>query len=88
MEKETTNKMRLFTDEEIVKVMEDFGEAMKMDRIDCVVFSVSTQDGRILSRVKGFGLNVMLCVLSILENNDITIEDLMSFKLFEDMIEK
>lgn len=88
MEKETTNEMRLFTDEEIVKVIEDFDEAMSMDRIDCVVYSVSTQDGRILSRVKGFGLNVMLCVLSILEDNGITIEDLKSFKLFKDMIEK
>lgn len=88
MKKETTNEMRLFTDEEIVKVMEDFDEAMSMDRIDCAVFSVSTQDGRVISRVKGFGLNVMLCVLSILEDNVITIEDLKSFKLFKDMIEK
>lgn len=88
MEEKISNEQDLFTEEEIVKVMEDFGEAVAMDELCCIIYCVATKQGKVSTHVRGSRLNVMLCLLSILENTGITIEDLKLFKIFKDMTEK
>lgn len=88
MKEEFKNEQELFTDEEIVKVMEHFDEDVAMDGIDCIIYCVSTRDGKIHSHVRGMKFNVMLALLSVIERNDITIRELERFQLIKSIMEK
>jgi hypothetical protein len=88
MKEEVKNEQELFTDEEIVKVMEAFDEAVAMDGIDCIIYSVTTREGKIRSHVRGMKFNVMLALLSVIEGNDITIKELEKFQLIREIMKK
>lgn len=88
MEEQISNEKELFTDEEIAKVMEDFDESVAIDGIDCIIYGVTTREGRVRSHVRGMKLNVILCILSIIDENNITLGDLARFKILKSIMGK
>lgn len=80
MEKEISNEKELFANEEIIEVMQNFDEAVAMDELCCIIYCVAAKNGNVRSHVRGKKINAILCILSILENNNITIKDLEMFK--------
>lgn len=86
MKEEVKNEQELFTDEEIVKVMEKFDEAVALDGIDCIIYGVATREGRVRSHVRGIKLKVILCILSIIDESNITLEDLAKFKMLKSIM--